>query len=462
MEPIVIGCLGVAVIFVLAAAGIAWERNYREWTGVAEELGLTFAEDRPDRCLLGEIDGFRVRIERQECKADDDPPGAVIVSVSGLPPIADDLVIATQDKAGAAELSAGSGRVAIGDPAFDRILNVWGDPILALAALDRPARLALLEAAHRYACRVEAGRVYAIVNISLPTKEELVACVHTMVNVARSLGPADGDVLCALLRNASDDPLRDVRLANLTAALQRFPEAPASAAAAKAALADADPDFQLAGATASGGDGIPVLSDLAHFAGQPRIRAEAVRTLTRVAHNGVVSRALVGALDDSSPLVLQVALQETSRLRLPEAVPPLLALLERIDRAPAAVVADELRRKELTVAALRTLGAFRDRGAELRLIDYLDRDDPEIRTAALDALADCGSGRAFARLSRHLGRGANETASAPEQTRVHRAVERIAQRLGGADLPAPHGFLADLFPGAELRDLSPITPSTSC
>jgi HEAT repeat protein len=307
--------------------------------------------------------------------------------------------------------------VLIGDSAFDDIVEVRGEPTLALAMLDHALRnqIRSLVAAGG---RIENGEllwkarpVYA--------SREVPQAVRGALDLARvfSSGGKATPQQC-LARNAGEDPVSGVRLWNLLTLQERFAQTREAREASLAALRDQSPWVRVSAARFLRDEGRAVLEELATDTAAPdQAAAEAVALLAARGRADEIGELLVSVLKNRSGEARRQAILGLGRLKHSPALGPLVVLLERADARTAAVAAE-------------ALGGLGDARAEPALLQAAAGEARELRIAAARALGPAGTVAAVEPLMRLL-----ETRRLDAESRqaIRECVAAIQSRLAGAE-----------------------------
>lgn len=306
--------------------------------------------------------------------------------------------------------------ILIGDPGFDDVVEVHGEPSVVLALMTKALRQKIAVFVGGGG-QLEAGRL----NHRAPTllvQAEIPAALRMMVRLAEDLSSSEGGGICARLgTNAREDPIPGVRLWNLLQLHDAFPRTQDAREASRAALADSSPWVRLAAARFLGDEGLEVLEALARDRQAPdQAAVEAVALLAARLSRERAGPLLVDVLKTRAGDAHRQAVEELGRLRHQPALGPLIVVLERGDSRTAAAAA----------AALASLG---DARAEPSLLKSMDAEAHEVRQAAARALGWVGSVRSVAPLLALLD---SRLDSVTRQC-VRDAVASIQSRLVGAE-----------------------------
>lgn len=409
MEPLSLVALGV----ILVLGRLAWVASDRRATvrrrvrAAARVLGLETANGS---WASGRIDGFRVEIRPlgsgpySELSVDSTSrPGACI------PP---DLMLRSVT---VAERLQNEEDVRTGDEPFDNVLRIEGKTDEVLALLDGTTRR-LIDEPLATNLRVWDGRVCRDVD-----SENLVKEVRRVVELAGRLTLSPDSIPHRLAHNAHADPVAEVRLRNLDALLQRYPEASCTRGTLSDLLKDAFAEVRLRAAIASGPKGYATLARLVGAdEASEKIALAAFDFLC--AHVSQRSKwPFIGsALKHRSRWVRERAFGQAVRLGGAKARRHLVRLIEDPDL-------------ELALEATRAIGKLGDSSCEPALIKALASEDLRLSKAAAEALGAFGTAAAVVPLREAVG-GAAASLLAPDLRKaVHDAIRRIQSRLPGAE-----------------------------
>lgn len=200
------------VAAISAGAGL-WQRRGRERraaTTVAGELGLTSRRSRDlggfgGIGLDGTVDGIPVAVESVGRAK------ATKYTARGAPYGVQLRARGVLD--GVVGVVTGS-RVEVGDPAFDRMVEVDGDPRLLTALLDVDTRLRLIAffGGGGRDCVIQEGAVSRTVRTEVKSPQQVRIRLEEVAEIARTLRTAEQDPDAALRRVADADPCAQVRL----------------------------------------------------------------------------------------------------------------------------------------------------------------------------------------------------------------------------------------------------------
>ena len=312
-----------------------------------------------------------------------------------------------------AKEGGGGEDVLTGDPVFDDMVEVHGQPSVVLALMDKDLRQKVALFAVRGSLRAGTLRWQTLLN---PPQSEIPAALRKTLDLAALLSSAEGGGICErLARNAATDPMPGVRLLNLLQLHDAFPATTEAGEASRGSLDDASPWVRLAAARFLH-DETAVLESLARDRLAPdQAASEAVALLAARLEPEKAGPILVDVLKGRTGDAQRQAIEELGRLRHAPAHGPLVVVMERADPRTAA-------------AAAQALGRLGDPRAEISLLRMLGRDDAEVRVAAARALGRLGSVKSVAPLLALLERGHD----ADGRQAIRGAIGSIQSRLVGA------------------------------
>ncbi|MET0556296.1 MAG: HEAT repeat domain-containing protein [Vicinamibacteria bacterium] len=294
----------------------------------------------------------------------------------------------------------------IGDAAFDAVVVVRAEPLVAHSLLDFETRRRLLAlvlgheelgtTGARFVSLAEGRFVATCPFADIRTRAERLGVLLRALLVLCDRLARPGEIEERVAENLHEDPLAAVRLRALRALIDR-PGHPVARDAVRAALADADDEVRWTAALAAGDEGFPLLRALASDPSTEDARAgQAIARMGAALGGAEASRILDAALRDD--------------------------------------------REQTTVACLQSPVVASMPETETRLIAALVHANAVVREAAAAALGRVGTAHAVAPL-----REAETTDRARART-VGEAIASIHARLVGAD----HGQLALAQPAGEL------------
>jgi hypothetical protein len=282
----------------------------------------------------------------------------------------------------------------VGDPAFDAAVYVEGEAPVLQAVLDASTRMAvrrLLQhgilsdpssgALFTGSARLQGGQLLAYVGEGVAdfAGDGLPAALRGALDLARRLERPD-DVAGRLARNASEDPLPEVRRRNLSMLKNEFPRAPTTAAALRDACRDSDDEVRLYAATQLGDEGQPLLRELARSSASDSCAARAIAALGPDFSAQEALDVLVWALPQQRAAIAIAGLAALPGRGGAEAMPE---GTQRILIERALVHADP----GVRAAAATALGRVGTVEAVLPLQDAIARGHPMVLRAAREAVA---------------------------------------------------------------------------
>jgi hypothetical protein len=284
----------------------------------------------------------------------------------------------------------GAGEVETGDAAFDRAFYVQGDELSTRAVLNAETRRLVTEAfdgrfdlsrAEPTACLLRIGNSEVQAQFHDPLdegREPRPTSVKALIALAGRLREPD-ERMARLARNASKDPVPEVRRRVLRTLERVAPEEPSTRAAMeRAARSDPDGHVRLLAALFLDRDGWPVLQELAGDAKvDDAVSARAIEGLGERLPFDSARRILEEARPAARELTAAAAAVVLGRSG-PAAVPSLRSALESGNPTIAA-------------AAARALGRTGSGEAEAPLIAALGRSEEAVQAAAAEALGAVGA-----------------------------------------------------------------------
>lgn len=203
------------------------------------------------------------------------------------------------------------GDLKCGDPWFDDLVRVDGDPTAVLSMLDASAR-------HRIGTLVEIGGRFSggelvlawLHEDSVPRAAEMIQLALVAVDAIQP----EGTARARLARCARADEKAGVRRVMLTHLIEHHRAAPEAAESIQAGLSDADPEVRLVAARASGAGGHATLVALAAGAHPTGVRIAAIEALA-LTDEGLQSLSrLVADLPDQVAAAARTALKASGRI----------------------------------------------------------------------------------------------------------------------------------------------------
>jgi HEAT repeat protein len=326
--------------------------------------------------------------------------------------------------------------IAVGDERFDTAVDVRGERTSVLAVLDDETRARVLVRVGLEGGVVENDEV-RWEGDEVVDGQRLEEIVRDLLALVTGLRDPRAEIPARLARNAAEDPVAGVRVANLRALQRESAEFALARSVSQAALEDEAPAVRLAAAQFLGKEGVQTLRDLVESGPliDAGVRLDALRLLVRRAPRETVLPLLDRILDDlpnpeqgrtvidgrvvEGPqlLVWRQAASACGALQHAGATARLIAALGRLDPPSANVVAE-------------ALGAIGDPAAEPALIGILGSEDTDAAVAAAHALGRIGSAAAVEPL---LARVDGALTDRILRDVAREAVEAIQARLRGAE-----------------------------
>ena len=421
LEPI----LMVAVAAALASLLLGLNRELfksaaakrRVWEEGAAALGLTEPELKgifPRMTLTGHRDGMKIRVEGH---GDADGAALLAITVWAHDFVDASLELRPESATTALEKLKDGPDLELGDEEFDASVLVRGEPLLMTALLGFETRQRIRHLVTT-AGSVRHGRLSMTVVRKLAGSADLAATANEAIEMAQALQtPADPAEL--LRRNATRDPLSEVRLRNLRLLVEHYRSRTLTTETLRQALTDQDLEVRLLAAVTLGDEARDVLQALANDPGAPdTVNAGAMRALGPAFGVEQTLGALDRALNAGRRRVALAAVEVLGACASDAAATELCRLLEGGDG-------------ELAEAAAHALSGYAEPASEAALIAALAHEVAAVRVAAAEALTAAGTVAAVAGL-----RAAQE--AHPRDHELKRAVlVAIAEIQGRATGAAP-------------------------
>ena len=406
---------------------------------LAEQLGLDVAGKGVTTGLTGRVDGLAIRVELLGVATEGGRKTArLAVHVHAEPPLPPRLAFHPR---GTTPSTVTAPPVTVGLTAFDERYEARGTRAELVPRLVPEVRARLLEPGQPIALAWGRLTVGAEVDCA-EGREALARRIREAVALAQLLGcPPEG--WCARLeRQAADDPLPEMRAASLEVLLEDEAWADAGARALERALRDPSPEVRLGAALVTEPPPIEVLESVVRAGdARPDYRAVALREVARLLSAEAATRLIVEHLGDGAEVVRIEAIRATLALRLDEALP---ALLTRVSAAAPPEI----------VALAPALGRFRRHETDEALLRLLERPEPEVTLAAVEALGRYGGPRAVAPLVALAARSPS-----PELERAIAELRRRTRLQPGAlalvETTTEVGALSEATPGGALSAVEP-------
>jgi HEAT repeat protein len=314
-----------------------------------------------------------------------------------------------------AKEGGGDEDILTGDPVFDDMVEVHGEPSLVLALLGKDLRPAVADFVDKGGS-LRSGRFRCHARLEL-SEDQIPDLVRMTLGLAEALTSAEKGGICPrLARNAADDPLPEVRRLNLLELHNKFTATREALATSRAALADTSPWVRLAAARFLRAE-VETLEALVRDGQVPdEAAAEAVTLLAARLAPERAGPLLMDVLTSHTGNAQRQAIEALGALRHRPALGPLIVVLQQGDPRTAA-------------SAALALGALGDPDAETGLLAVLGRTDADLRLAAARALGHLGTVASVAPLlALQESRGLDTAA----RRAIGGAIARIQSRLVGA------------------------------
>lgn len=426
----------VAAVLLLVLFGVAsyglhkiGERNVRTWQSVARELGLHFEGDESERTLQGELDGVSVRASYRRQLRAVQPPALPQLGESphlreqvtfhgaenGIIPAR--LVVRRDEATRLLGLRLGGRDMAIGDAAFDELVELPELDAESCAALSHRARQ-LLQRFLKHGGEVRQGVLWCQLDGGAEhERDSLLAMLQFLAQLGSALAVTRATLPQRLSENAVRDPDPGVRWRNL-----RFLAAPDTqtppqllTATAHALLGDPSGAVRTLAARQLGAQGFAVL--------QAEARSEQ-------AHHELRLAALQALAEQHAPDLEPLLAELLAPPQAAELVAGALGIVAQQRRQ--ALLAHVTRWAEGDTESVRRAAAAalgKLAGSEPVLLRLLQDPSPSVQQATVEALAEAGSVRAvepLLPLSRGLVPGALRSAA-------RAAIAQIQARLGNVE-----------------------------
>ena len=391
---------GVAFSAIYLFAHVAAQARGRSWRAAAHAANLTDVVTSDflgiETGITGRSGLLRVTLERYQ-RGKNEKGTRIVIDGLGHPSY--EFALRKEGVGSAIEKAFGEREIQLGDREFDRRAYIHGSPRVVHAVLDFETRRLIGELINgriptgapdapleaRVAVSDGALRAEIPERAFHPGGEHLPVALGTLLDAARRLVLPD-DVPARLADNVRNDPLPEVRLANLLTLAREYTTYIATQEALRAACGDPDDEVRLRAALALGEEGREVLRQIASSIDVADGRsARAVRALGRHLTLDQAEAILRQALEAKRPGTAGAAVGSLGFIGGPAVV-----------RALAAALSDES--DDLVMAAANALGATGETAAESPLIAALDRDGPNVWPAIAEALGRVGTAAAVAPL----------------------------------------------------------------
>jgi len=309
---------GVAsVVFLIAQ--VSSKQRRAAWTAAAASLGMTFTKGSffdTDR-IRGDLNGCGVEVyifSRGSGKSRTTYTG---IRVNGH--LFAGLQLRKEGMGSALGKLFKGEDVQIGDPLFDRQVNIQGDVVEAIALLDAEARSGVLDLLSQGGT-IEDGLIAWDNRGTMKNAGLIESRVRALVRLMNSLSLGSRDPIQCISENALKDPLPMVRLRNLDALLAARGMLPATMATARRCLDDPSAAVALRAALALGDEGLPHVEQLVNQRDVPPMMR--IQALSVLGARG--EEALIAMLDSGDVEVLRAAARALERCGTLAAVAPLL------------------------------------------------------------------------------------------------------------------------------------------
>lgn len=384
-----------------------------------------------EQAVTGSLDGLRVELGSYD--AGGGVRGTRIV-VRGMGHGPFGLTVRPESVGKAFERVFDGGEYELGDPAFDAVAYVQGDPSIARAVLGIPARKGLAELLRGRlgppgpggeTLEVSASLAGDALTVEIPREAKsgaafLPAALGSLAALAKDL-VLSGDAPARIAANLPAEEPAGVRLGHVKLLAREFPDLPVTRDALRAACRDADARVRLEAAEALGEEGRETLLGVASAEdAREEDATRAVETLGRRLPPADAARLLDSALG-------------ASRFRLARACVTALGLAEGID--PGSEAAAALERallspvEEVAAAAARSLASADVVSSETGLVGALGHAEADVRLAAAEALGRVGTIAAVAPLQEC---GAAHALDLSLRRATRQAIGEIQSRAPGA------------------------------
>jgi len=306
-----------------------------------------------------------------------------------------------------------SGKIELGEPAFDAAYLLAGDGLRARALFDAGVRRRLMQLHELADVELVAGSLTAGLRMELPGTLRTV--LPPLLSVARRLN-ARGSLQARLGRNARRDPVAAVRLNSLRCLIREGQPDEETRKTLHAACKDESMAVRLRAAVALGPEGQAVLLDIAERATDDSCVPDAIEALDGRIPPDRIGAILHRGIQAQRTAVGRACIRWLGRHAGHECVATLTAILAGETPSLAADAAE----------ALGDMGAST---AETDLIAALLRPPVEVPLAASKALGRVGSAAAIPALG---DAAAAHPSERDLQRAIHQAIADIQARLTGA------------------------------
>jgi HEAT repeat protein len=409
----------VAAVVALFAAGARWlpssplvRRGWPIWGKVAHAHLKRVVVEGDFAAVTGWAGELAVRFETHVAAG---PMNGTRLIVWHPTRLIDGLTLRPETRSRLAE------EIELGDPAFDNVFRIGGDPTLARALLDAGTRRRLLDLARdNNQLHIVDGAVR--LDIASTSRRVLSRRLSQLVDAVRLLTQprSVADRLAAI---AVRDPQPEMRRRAVTALSRQFREEGGAIAALRLACDDASPEVRFEAASALGPEGRATLLDLAERGA--RCAPRAIDAIDGGVPPERVIALLEGAAHDDLELA-RACLGLLGRIGSDACIAALVGQLEIPPQTLDAILGT--RSDALAAAAAAALGHTGSPRAEAPLIAALARPEADVRTAVAQALGRVGSAAAVVSLKE----AAEASHDGDFRRAVRQAVAEIRSRLGGS------------------------------
>ena len=377
-----------------------------KWRTLGRELGL---QKMSGVFFFKKVTGFKAGFAVTVQSAG--TGGQAQIVVNGLGKIPNSLRIEPEK---ALDVAFWQAKIRIGEPKFDAAVKITGQEEEVLALLDSETRDPLVQAVASGGSTVKDGRIC----LMLQEMDDAADRLDGLIDLGQRLTLLRMEIPGRLVRNAASDPLPSVRLRNLEALQEKYPDCEDLPDVSRLMLKSEDPELRFAGARSLETEGLPAARELVlSDAAGDDLRRRALEWFLRQASREQISAVMAQLVENPPPALLPLLVEELEQHPLP---PLLIQLLAAMD-----LLSDEM------VLALARAAAWRPGGAsEEILLRLLGRDNVEIRIEAAKALGQIGTARAVEPL---LALTTGLLASPSVKEAAREAVARIQSRLGDAE-----------------------------
>jgi hypothetical protein len=355
----------VFIVMILVAVAIGrYSYVGQQLKAVASRLDIELSDEpgRRDQEITGMRDGFGIRFGSNKAN--------YFCEILGMGKIPESLRLYASH-----QLSRRFyGNILTGDRYFDEQVEIGGSELVALAVLDRRTRQLVLNDVVGCGATIDNGGIFFLKH----GLSDVEAAVPQLLKLARRLVLDEHETATRLARNAATDTSAEVRLRNLSLLQQHFRGSEELRSANLQALAGTG-ELRLSAAIDMGREGLDTVCKIAlSEREQSRLRVRAVEHLTETALAEQAAPVLIKLIDIGATEVSRAAIAGLGELRHSAAFEQLVDRLVDADTGTAVVIAGALARIEAAAA-------------EPILIRLLTQESRQVRSAAVNALADIGT-----------------------------------------------------------------------